>query len=206
MSLSDEHRQYLRDAAIADDLMASVTSAGDALIFRHESITGEVLEQRSRMPKDRAPGEAKYRTTPGQTLILPVPANMTRAVADVSRPLLIVEGTKGHLAAASWVDASRFAVVGMLSCWGWARNDGEQTQIPVPCLFDIPMRRRDVVVALDADIASNHAVFTAAVALETKLLTLVGQSRCASWTTRADRRAASTTSWPTCLRRSAPTR
>jgi putative DNA primase/helicase len=82
-------------------------------------------------------------------------------------PLLIVEGTKQSLAAASALhgvatspdDLTDAMVVGMHGCWGWSVG-GEIDPVLVKLC-----RGRDVSVCLDADAGSNRKVYDAGIAL-----------------------------------------
>lgn len=82
------------------------------------------------------------------------PSHLNEIIAaPESRTVLLVEGTKQPLAAASY--APDVAVYGMLGCRGYM-FDGA----PLPDLAVVD--DRDVVVLLDGDIATNHDVWTAA--------------------------------------------
>ena len=87
---------------------------------------------------------------------------------DPAVPLVIVEGTKQHLAAASALDgcSNPHAVVGISGCRGWL-SDGR----PIPCLHSIPLDGRKVFIAFDADVVTNRDVWDAATELATTLTT-----------------------------------
>ena len=71
------------------------------------------------------------------------------AVPADGKPILLVEGTKQHLAAASYAPDG-FGVFGIAGCWGWSKVD---------LSF---LEGRDVVVIFDADVATNRGVYDAA--------------------------------------------
>lgn len=72
--------------------------------------------------------------------------------------VLIVEGTCQTVAAAAYAPEDSW-VFGMFGCWGWSSE-----KIPVPDLAIVA--DRDVVVAMDADYATNRSVWDAAKALQ----------------------------------------
>lgn len=132
-------------------------------MFTHEGYGGRTLVQRR--PDNPEPGASKYVTEAGEALLLPVPPGMRDRVADPRQTLVIVEGSKGHLAAASWAPEG-YAVVGILGCWGF--RVGETGGV-VSDLYEIPLSGRDVVVMLDADVSTNPNVYAAARDLSDRL-------------------------------------
>lgn len=72
--------------------------------------------------------------------------------------VLIVEGTKQSLAAASWAPAG-VGVYAMAGCYNW-RRDG----VPMNALS--VCRKKDVVIVLDGDAATNRNVFDAGIRLK----------------------------------------
>jgi len=170
VTLTPEHRQFLLDCAFTEPMMDGVESYEGGIAFDLVSPTGRVLRQiRPDEPRLNAQGKpVKYETPAGERLVLPVPPGMQDRVMNQATKLLIVEGTKGHRAAAGYAP-NDLAVVGVLGCWGWKRDDR-----PNPDLFAIPLEQRDVVVALDADISSNASVYDAANGLQEALLMTCG--------------------------------
>lgn len=125
-----------------------------ALLFPWTGPDGRVEYQvRPDNPTDDARGRArKYVFRPGMTPVLWV----VRDVPTAER-VLIVEGTKQCLAAASYAPPG-VAVYGIAGCRMW-QSDG----IPIPDLGVVD--GRDVVVILDADAASNAEVYHAGTGL-----------------------------------------
>lgn len=142
--LTDAHRASLHRAAITDEVIERggiySTSDGAAIVFPWRDGATEVLNVR---PDDPGDGP-KYIWPKGQTSIL----NHARVV-DGSDRVLVVEGQKQHLAAASHAPAE-WSVIGMNGCdgitartyLGWAEG-------------------RHVLVALDADRDGNPKVAAA---------------------------------------------
>lgn len=88
--------------------------------------------------------------------------NEVRPVGDDTGTVLIVEGTKQMLAAASWTPPT-VAVYGIGGCRNWS-SDG------VP-LDDLAVAEdRDVVICLDADVDQNPDVYNAGLSLKRALL------------------------------------
>ena len=92
---------------------------------------------------------------------------------DLSLPLVIVEGSKGCLAAASALEGAhgsqRVAVVGLLGCWGWSSDHK-----PTADFAALPVLGREVTILLDADLASNRAVWEAAKQMRDQLKVVKG--------------------------------
>lgn len=165
MTTSDTHRAYLRGQAISDALIDAVCRTGkDGIEFHFTGPSGRRAVQ-VRLDSPRDPG-TKYLGPKGEPSVMPVPPGYERLLADTSAPLLLVEGSKGVLAAASALAGSRnaVAVVGMLGCWGWS-SEGKPTED----LDALPVTGRDVVVLLDADMGTNRQVWEAAKALGDQL-------------------------------------
>jgi putative DNA primase/helicase len=78
-------------------------------------------------------------------------------------PVLLVEGTKQHLSAASYAP-DEFAIYGMFGCWGWSKTDLSFA------------KGRPVWVILDGDVKTNRDVYDAAASLK-EALELVGADR-----------------------------
>ena len=117
--LTTEHRQFLVAAAIDSERMKAVYSVYEpsdlpeslvylwedaekgALVFPGTTVTGEVLPQlRLDHPPTNKDGEKKgYRFPKDSTMVLSVPPGYRDLVVNPEVPLVIVEGTKQHLAA-----------------------------------------------------------------------------------------------------------
>lgn len=184
-----QQRRHLEESAIAEPFMEgirSVTTREDlpgslaqysnklpGILFHWEPLKGEPLLQLKAdgIPKREGErGGGGYRFPIGSTLILAVPPGHRPKVANPSLPLVIVEGGKQLLAAASaLVGVDSYALVGMFGCWGW-RSDGQ----PIPCLRKIPLQGRKVIILLDGDVSTNRNVWDAAKALHEHLETVAG--------------------------------
>lgn len=181
--LSDDHRKFLREQAVDEELaeklgVRSLLSREDtadlgeawenwanfpAILFPWTSPDGRVEYQvRPDNPtKDHRGRDRKYVFRKGMTPVLWAVAPIIDSTVDV----LIVEGTKQCLAAASNLPDGA-AVYGISGCRSW-QKDGE----PIPDLAEL--RGWDVTVVLDADAAENPEVYDAGTALA-KALTKAG--------------------------------
>lgn len=150
MTLSDQHRQLLLDSAITDEIitLTSIDSDGEHILFPWRNTDGSVTVQR----KHYVPGEKTgYVWEAGK----PLHPWVLRELDD-DGPLLIVEGTKQSLAAASWAPAG-YSVYGMAGCWGLSQADLSFAE------------DRDVFILLDADAATNLDVYEAGSRLKIRL-------------------------------------
>jgi len=120
-----------------------------AILFQLPTFAGETrLQLRPDRPiVDREGHEAKYVFPAGSRSALMV----LRWSEDAGR-VLVVEGTKQALAAASWAP-SDVNVVGMAGVYGWMVEGA-----PIPDLQHF--EGRDVVICLDGDAATNLDVYT----------------------------------------------
>lgn len=131
------------------------------LVFTwHSPTRGDLVQLRPDEPIANPRGDAvKYLFPTGSEMVL------TRLVDPApDAPLLLAEGTCQSLAAALYAP-NGWAVYGMSGCWNWRLGD-TQTAIPDLMVAD----GRDVVIALDADAASNINVYNAGLALKEALL------------------------------------
>jgi hypothetical protein len=178
-TLTPDHEAYLASQAIDTDLarslgVRSLTSPQDtaglgdvwvnwanfpAILFPWTSPDGRVEYQvRPDKPtKDSRGRDRKYVFRKGMTPVL-------WAVRPVrgSTKILIVEGTKQSLAAASYAPAG-VSVYGIAGCRSWQINGA-----PIPDLGEVD--GCDVTVILDADAASNSEVYDAGMALSATLV------------------------------------
>jgi len=178
MSLSSDHRRFLADAAIdpgvaiaagvrsierPEDLPAAFASwrhhrgVTPGIVFPHLGVGGRQVDQyRPDRPVvtegDDQP--RKYLFAAGCSPVVAVHPDMRDRIAG-GGPLLVVEGTKQYLAAVSTAPTD-VMVVGVAGCQGW-RSDG----VPLDDWNHLGIEGRDVVVAFDADVASNRAVHDA---------------------------------------------
>ncbi|MGI5144818.1 DUF3854 domain-containing protein [Plantactinospora sp. CA-294935] len=168
LPITSEHRALLEAAAISpevaraagvrsitatEQLPAEFASYGEAavpaLVFPYRSPDGEErLQLRPDVPVRIDGKPSKYLWPADTSLVL----NALRRDEDAGL-VLIVEGTKQALAAASHVPAG-VEVLGMVGCRGWYRDGA-----PTPDLYVVD--DREVVVCLDADAATNLDVYTA---------------------------------------------
>jgi len=140
VTLSQAHRDYLNAHAITDETIErhSITSEGDEILFPWTDTPLATVQRRP------WPGESGiYYWEKGKDLHF---WNLRDAYDDV--PILLVEGTKQSLAAASWAPEG-FSVLGMAGCEGWNRCDLSRFE------------GRTVLVCLDADAGSNLSVYEA---------------------------------------------
>ncbi len=109
---------------------------------------------------------------------------------DASIPVVIVEAEKSVLAVTAAADrAGRpVVVVGCGGCWGWRGRSGKTTNAngarvdekgPVPDFARVEWRKRDVVIAFDANAATNAQVQSARSALAAVLTGRGGEVRIA---------------------------
>jgi putative DNA primase/helicase len=156
--LSDEHREFLKSRAITDEVIDSCgiqsrTSKPTGIVFPWRSRDGEeVFQLRPDHPIKDAKGRLmKYLFPEDSPLIM----NKLRD-ADDGGPILIVEGTKQQYVALSYAPPE-YAVYGLSGCWGWV-DQGKVTWVPdLMWTFG-----RAVYLLFDADLDSNHAVWSAA--------------------------------------------
>ncbi len=149
------------------DLPAGLRWAGPGLLFHYHPLDGPPVPQyRPDSPTADAEGRARKYLFPRG----PVPLNVVPAMSarlGTAETVLLVEGTKQTLTAVAHAPDG-VLVVGMAGCWGWSA-DGMGT----PELGRLGIAGRPVVVAFDADLASNPNVRDAAARLA-KHLDLIG--------------------------------
>jgi hypothetical protein len=173
LPLTEEHAAYLREqAAITADIagshgIRSATSVDDlpewaqswgaqavpAIVFPWKTIYDEVIEQVRPDTEVVYNGEAyKYLFPKGAGAVL----NALRHDKDAER-ILIVEGTKQGLAAASWAPEG-VAVYGVGGCRNWSSDGIPDSDLEV-------CDGKHVFICLDADVSKNRDVYDAAVKL-----------------------------------------
>lgn len=148
MTLSDIHRQYLLDHAITDETIDrhAIRSEDDVIVFPWQD--GDLVTEQRRP----WPGESGvYFWETDKDLHF-----WDLGSAGPNSPILLVEGTKQSLAAASHAP-HEFSVMGMAGCWGWSKAKLGR------------FKGREVYLCLDADAASNLDVFEAGEKLGEKL-------------------------------------
>ena len=140
MTLSDIHRDYLLDHAINEGELGlyGIRSEGDEIVFPWRD--GDLLTEQRRP----WPGESGvYFWESGKDLHF-----WTLRDTGPASPVLVVEGTKQSLAAASHAPDD-FSVLGMPGCWGWSKAKLAR------------FKGRQVYLCLDADAGSNLDVYEA---------------------------------------------
>ena len=147
----------LRSAATVEELPEWAQSWGEAalpaIIFPWYTVGGDVIEQvRPDSPIVYNGDEYKYLWPKGVGAIL----NALRH-DEHAETVLIVEGTKQGLAAASWAPEG-VAVYGIGGCRNWSTDGIPDTDLEV-------CDSKHVVICLDADVSSNRDVYDAAVKL-----------------------------------------
>ena len=129
----------------------------------HSPTQGTILQLRPDEPlANRAGDPVKYLFPTGSGSVL----SGLRPIEEVNpdAPVLIAEGTFQSMCALKYAPKD-FAVYGISGCWSWRNGD---TSVPIGDLM--VAENRDVVVALDADAATNLNVYNAGTALKDALL------------------------------------
>lgn len=172
LPLTEQHAAYLEQAAITPEVakekaLRSITAADQlpewarwaseaavpAIVFPWMRIDGEVIEQIRPDAEFEHNGETyKYLFPKGAGAVL----NALRHEDD-AESVLIVEGTKQGLAAASWAP-KEVAVYGIGGCRNWSSDGIPDADLEV-------CDGRHVYIALDADVATNRDVYDAATKL-----------------------------------------
>lgn len=161
--LTEADRASLTNAGVSAATLSAVnaTSVPEGIRFRLPDLTHpEPFDQLMLSTERRAELAESYRLA-GKTgrppKYLGAPGRGGALWCPTERPtaatVLFVEGTKGHLAAASWAGPD-IEVIGINGCWGWSVGGGKST--PHPAIGRVAGRR--VVVALDADVRTNPDV------------------------------------------------
>ena len=165
---------------LASDLPPGFSGWGEkavpCLCFRWESIDERAYFQlRPDTPiEDEDGGVHKYLFAKGHQNVLAVPPGCRDLVLDPGVDLLVCEGTKQHLAAASAMEGERLAVLGTAGCWGHRIGREDQSSALVPCFQKIPLEGRRVWLLLDADRQTNRLVYDAAQDQHDALVMLFG--------------------------------
>lgn len=147
MALSETHRTYLLDHAITDETLAAWPllrtepndKTGQEEIVFPWTDGDQYTEQRRPWPGE----SGVYFWESGKDLHF-----WCLRDAGPTSPILLVEGTKQSLAAASWAPEG-YTVLGMAGCWGWIHTRLAR------------FKGRTVLVCLDADASSNLDVYEA---------------------------------------------
>lgn len=184
--LDEASQKCLEDAAIdearrvgitriekAADLPPEFSTWGEkvcpAMCFAWQSVDGGHLRQlRPERPLlDRDGRPRKYLLPKDSGGLVGIAPGFEAHQKNSAIPALIVEGTKQTLAAASCLPTESPIAVpfGIAGCWGWRKGGA-----PSNALEHMALRGRKVIVAFDADVATNHRVYQAAKALQDHLL------------------------------------
>jgi hypothetical protein len=155
---------------------------GVAFPYRHPD-TGQLWTTRVRRdhPECRPDGTpiGKYLCPPDRHHLY-FPPNTGPLLADTSASVVLVEAEKSALALTAAADRAgrRVLVIATGGCWGWTGRIGKTTDAdgvrvdekgPVPDLDLITWEERDVVVMLDANVATNPNVRAARAKLSAHL-------------------------------------
>jgi len=173
-ALAPHHRRLLEAAAIPAEVAVaagarSISTVADlpeplrwckttpGLLFHAHPLDGPPVPQyRPDKPVEDADGKVrKYLFPKGAGSVLNIVPTMRPRVSTASK-VVIVEGTKQVLAAVA-AAPDDVLVVGIGGCWSWS-HDG----CPIPELDQLGLDGKQVVVALDADVATNSTVHGAA--------------------------------------------
>lgn len=160
--LLPEHRAYLNDAAISDDVLdrlgiVSLSGGASGIAFPWVDLSGtrvttmKLDNPRLETKDDGSTKPVKYEWPPRTPLILWVVTD-----AGPGSPVLLVEGHKQSLAAGSHAPQG-YTVLGMNGCRGWAGTDLSWAE------------DRAVTVFLDADASTNWEVYSAGTRLKDAL-------------------------------------
>ena len=172
-AISPEHVTYLASQAIDIETavaagVRTVTAINDlpkdlrwvsdqlpGLLFIHTDHADNTIPQfRSDNPSEEM---GKYLQPTGSGTVLSIHPGRRHLVGNAVK-ILIVEGTKQALAAAS-VAGPEVLVVGIQGCWGWSHDGLGLIGLASLAAEDSPA---DVYVAFDADIETNFRVYAAA--------------------------------------------
>lgn len=155
----------VHSALTGDDLPATLQDKRGhtpALVFPLRDIRGHNTWQMR--PDNPVEGSGKYLQETGSETMIIVPVGMKDRIATASK-ILVTEGTKQTIAA-SQCASEDILVLGIVGCWGWARNGVGNGDL------DALVDGKSVVIALDADVTKNINVWTAGTTLRQHLLSV----------------------------------
>jgi len=191
--LSEAARDWLRSCAIDDRRMTGITrietfddlppefdswgmKAVPSNCFTWTSASGNVTRQlRPDSPPLGEDGKPiKYLFPKGSGGRVGIPPGFEQHQRDRRIPLLLVEGTKQLLAAASNISEDNPIAVpcGIAGCYGWLEKDKQGDSRPSRDLEHLALEGREVLVGFDADVTTNYNVYSAAKRLKEHLLTV----------------------------------
>lgn len=146
-------------AELPEEFASSKLAVVPALVIPwHSPTQGTLLQLRPDEPLSNGSGDpVKYVFPSGSAMVL----NELRGVGEVAPDALVIiaEGSFQSMTALRYAPKD-VAVYGMSGCWSWRKGE---TQVSIPDL--IVAEGHPVIVALDADAASNLAVYNAGLAL-----------------------------------------
>ncbi|MCU1453845.1 MAG: hypothetical protein JWN46_1991 [Acidimicrobiales bacterium] len=176
--LSSDHAHFLAATAIPKNVAESagaysVMSScelptgfrwdGPGIVFQLCPLDGPPVPQyRPDSPTPDAKGRLRKYVFPAGPAPLNIVPDMRARIGSASW-VLIVEGTRQTLAAIAYAP-SDVLVIGMAGCWGWSRD-----KLANPELGRLGIAGLPVVIALDADVATNPDVHDAGARLGTHL-------------------------------------
>lgn len=149
-------RSIADPSELPPEFQGSRYAVGSGMLFTWNSpLQGVVHQFRPDEPAQNEHGDVvKYCFAAGQKMVL----NRLRDTGDGF--VLVQEGTLQSLAAVTYAHEG-WSVYGMSGCWAWRSGD---TQVAIPDLMVVD--GRDVVISLDADAATNLAVYEAGLGLK----------------------------------------
>lgn len=168
--LTEAHIEMLAEGAIPTDVAEAagaysvsrsegmppgISWGGPGLVFQYHPLDGDPVPQyRPDAPKPGPDGTIRKYVFPKGGVPLNIVPTMRDRIGGAAT-ILIVEGTKQTLAAVAHAPDD-VLVVGMAGCWGFS-TDGK----PDPALGHLGIDGCPVVIALDADHATNSKVWEA---------------------------------------------
>ena len=170
-ALSHNHLAELRASAISDDIIAErgyetitnpkalppqFTGKQAALygwLAPIRDVTGEIgiWQLKPDVPRTDAKGDLiKYETASNGRMCIDVPASVQQYLRDPDVPMWITEGCKK---VDSGLSNGLSCIIGLLGVDGWSSGG-----MALPDWKEIALRGRDVVIAFDSDVMTNHKV------------------------------------------------
>lgn len=154
-NVSPEHVSRFMKAISPEVARSTVWSVDSSLVVAYHHPDGQHHFVR-RMP-DGAPG-SRYMNDPGKRGLTVHPLVRDR-LNEPDTPLVIIEGTRQHLAGVTALLDKRLAVVGINGIQGWRWTpEGERRSRPLPDWRYIPLVGRKVYVIPDGDYATKEGV------------------------------------------------
>ena len=191
--LEEKDREFLLSSGIDDRRMHGVTrirtladlpqefaswgaKAVPSYCFAWTSASGATVRQlRPDKPPIGGDGKPiKYLFPKGSGGLIGIAPGFEQHQKDSRIPIMLIEGTKQLLATASSISEDNPIAVpfGVAGCYGWLGKDEQGNSRPSSDLDHMAIEGREILVAFDADIATNFNVYSAAKRLKDHLLTI----------------------------------